>query len=132
MDKKEKLFLLDQLVRLAKADNHIYTSEYEFIYTMAQIFEIDKSELESLFDKKAAVEIPEMEYDRITQFYRLVLLSKIDLEMDSNEKSVLINMGNRLGLSPDAVNQVIIEMNQSGDQTLPPQRLIQIFKTHHN
>lgn len=132
MDKKEKLFLLGQLVRLAKADNHINNSEYEFIYTMAQIFGIENKDLEPLFETKAEVEVPQMEYDRITQFYRLVLLSKIDLEMDSKEKSVLIDMGNHLGLSPDAVKQVIQEMNQSEDQTLAPQRLIEIFKTYHN
>ena len=132
MDKKEKLFLMGQLVRLAKADNHINTSEYEFIYTMAQIFGIENKDLEPLFETKAEVEVPQMEYDRITQFYRLVLLSKIDLEMDSKEKSVLIDMGNHLGLSPDAVKQVIQEMNQSEDQTLAPQRLIEIFKTYHN
>ena len=132
MDKKEKLFLMGQLVRLAKADNHINTSEYEFIYTMAQIFGIENKDLEPLFETKAEVEVPQMEYDRITQFYRLVLLSKIDLEMDSKKKSVLIDMGNHLGLSPDAVKQVIQEMNQSEDQTLAPQRLIEIFKTYHN
>ena len=132
MDKKEKLFLLGQLVRLAKADNHINTSEYEFIYTMAQIFGIENKDLEPLFETNAEVEVPPMEYDRITQFYRLVLLSKIDLEMDSNEKSVLMDMGNRLGLSPDAVKQVIFEMNQTEDQILAPERLIEIFKTYHN
>lgn len=132
MDKKEKLFLLGQLVRLAKADNHINTSEYEFIYRMAEIFEIGNEDLEPLFETTAETEVPSMEYDRITQFYRLVLLSKIDLEMDNSEKSLLMDMGNRLGLSPDAVSQVILEMNQSEDQTLAPKRLIEIFKTYHN
>lgn len=132
IEKKEKLFLLGQLIRLAKADKHLNQSEYEFIYRMAEIFEIDNTDLEPLFEEKADVEIPDMEYDRITQFYRLVLLSKIDLEMDSNEKTILTDMGNRLGLSPEAVQIVIKEMNKSEDSTLPPQRLIEIFKAYHN
>lgn len=132
IDKSEKLFLLGQLIRLAKADQHINESEYEFIYRMAEIFDIENSELEPLFEQKAETDIPEKEYDRITQFYRLVLLSKIDLEMDSREKTILTDMGNRLGLSPEAVQTVIREMNKSEDSTLPPQRLIEIFKAYHN
>lgn len=132
IDKSEKLFLLGQLIRLANADEHINESEYEFIYRMAEIFDIENSELEPLFEQKAETDIPEKEYDRITQFYRLVLLSKIDLEMDSREKTILTDMGNRLGLSPEAVQTVIREMNKSEDSTLPPQRLIEIFKAYHN
>lgn len=131
-EKKEKLFLLDQLIRLARADKHINEPEYEFIYRMAEIFEVSNSELEALFDENAEIDIPSKEYDRITQFYRLILLSKIDLEMDSSEKNVLTDMGNRLGLSPGAIQTVIKEMNQAEDSTLPPQRLIEIFKTYHN
>lgn len=132
IEKSEKLFLLGQLIRLAKADDHINEPEYEFIYKMAEIFDVSNEELDPLFKEAAEVDMPEMEYDRITQFYRLVLLSKIDLEMDSTEKTILKDMGNRLGLSPGAVHTVIKEMNQSEDTTLPPQRLIEIFKTYHN
>lgn len=133
-EKKEKLYLLGQLIRLANSDGHINQSEYEFIHQFSKIFGISNEEFEELIEsnKKAEVHVPEMEYERITQFYRLVLLSKIDLEMDSEEKNTLIDMGIKLGLSPGAVYRVIKEINKSEDSTIPPQQLIEIFKTYHN
>lgn len=128
----EKLSILTELIKLARVDNQVKNEEYNFLLAMARLLKIDKSQLDTLFTKYIDFTPPPLEVDRILQFQRLVLLANVDMEIVSNEIEMLKAAGLRLGLNSDAIENVIIEMKKYKNGIVPTNRLIEIFKAHHN
>ncbi len=77
----EKLSLLKQLIILAQADNKVNNQEYNFILRIAKMLLVSQEELDSLFEKQIEYSPPKSEFERIVQFYRLVLLANVDLHL---------------------------------------------------
>ncbi len=128
----EKLSILTELIKLARADNQIKNEEYKFLHAMTRLLKIDKSQLDTLFTKYIDFTPPSFEVDRILQFQRLVLLANVDLEIVSTEIEMLKEAGLRLGLNSDAIENVIIEMKKHKNGIVPTNRLIEIYKVYHN
>ncbi len=128
----EKLSILTELIKLARADNQIKNEEYKFLHAMTRLLKIDKSQLDTLFTKYIDFTPPPLEVDRILQFQRLVLLANVDLEIVSTEIEMLKEAGLRLGLNSDAIENVIIEMKKHKNGIVPTNRLIEIYKVYHN
>jgi hypothetical protein len=129
---KEKLSLLAELIKLARCDRHVREEEYEFLRTIAQSLKVGKEEFESLFEENIEFTPPESEFERILQFHRLVLLMNIDKDTSDSEVGFLQDIGIRIGLNPLATQQVLKEMYRHPNKIIPPDRLIEIFKKHHN
>ncbi|HEX9600623.1 MAG TPA: TerB family tellurite resistance protein, partial [Mariniflexile sp.] len=73
--------------------------------------------------------------ERIVQFHRLVLLMNIDgYSSDNNSKNVikLYNFGLRMGLSHESITKVLYLMESFPNKIVPPDVLIDIFKTQYN
>ena len=129
---KEKLSLLTELIKLAKCDTHVREEEYEFLLTIAQSLNVDTKEFDSLFEEYIEFTPPVSEFERILQFHRLVLLMNIDKDTSDAEVGFLKDIGIRIGLNPLATDQVLTEMYNYPNKIIPPDRLIEIFKKHHN
>jgi hypothetical protein len=129
---KEKLSLLTELIKLARADQELREQEYEFLLTIANSLHVSKEEFDSLFDEHIEFQPPESEFDRILQFHRLVLLMNIDQETSESELEFIKDAGIRIGLSPYATDRVLTEMNNYPDKLIPPDKLIEIFKGYYN
>jgi hypothetical protein len=128
----ERLSLLKDLIKMAQADDQIREIEFEFLLILAQQMGVSKDDFKKLFEQYIEFHPPKLEHERIIQFQRLVLLMNVDLAMDADELDYVRQLGIRMGLHPDATNEVLRVMNEYDNKVVPPERLIEIFKTHHN
>lgn len=134
MDNKhhEKLSLLQDLIALSKADNNVSFMETSFINSITMGLGISGAELQQLKDKPIAYNPQDKEGDRITQFYRLLLLMSVDTEQHEKEIEFCKNLGLKMGLNPAAINEVVKQLLASETGMLAPNDLIEIFQTYHN
>ncbi len=130
--KNEKRSLLAGLINMAKVDHSIKDVEFQFLLAIASQLGVTKNELKELFEEHIEFNPPKIEYDRIVQFQRLVLLMNVDLEIDASEINYLKNLGMRMGLNSLAIDEVLAVMNNYPNKIIPPEKLIGIFTTFHN
>ena len=129
---REDINLLIQLIKLAETDEKLRESEYNFLLQCANLLGVDRNEFNVLFAENIDFSPPPFESDRILQFYRMVLLANVDLEVKPEEMGFLREAGFKLGLNPDAVDNVFIEMRKHKNGMIPTKRLIEIFQVYHN
>ena len=129
---QEKLSLLQDLIALSKADNNVSFMETQFINSVALTMGISGAELQTLKDNPIAYNPQNKEIDRITQFYRLLLLMGIDSDHHEKEINFCKNTGLKMGLNPIAINEVVKRLLASEKGMLPPNDVIEIFQTFHN
>lgn len=129
---QEKLSLLQDLIALSKADNNVSFMEEQFINSVAMTMGISAEELQHIKDNPIAFNPQNKEIDRITQFYRLLLLMGVDSNHHEKEVEFCKNLGLKMGLNPIAINEVIKRILSSEKGMLPPQELISIFQAYHN
>ncbi len=124
--------LLIQLIKLADADEELREKEYEFLVQCAKMLGVSRPDLDVLFSEHIEFAPPPFEADRIIQFYRLILLANVDMKVTSNEYNFLKEAGIKLGLNPDAVENVFNEMKQHKGGMIPTNRLVEIFQVNHS
>lgn len=129
---QEKLSILSDLVKLAKADDSIRDIEFQFLMSIAGQMGVTKDEFKTIFEENIKFSPPKLEVDRIVQFQRLVLLMNVDLEANEKEINYIKDIGIRMGLHPDATNAILEKMHKFENKIIPPDELISIFKTFHN
>ncbi|MDE3741876.1 TerB family tellurite resistance protein [Maribacter polysaccharolyticus] len=129
---KEKLSILSEMIAFAKVKNNVKPEEYAFLNRIAEQLGVGQETFESLFHKEVEYVIPKSEADRILQFHRLVLLMNVDKKQDQNEIDQIHNIGLGMGLPPAAIESVLTVMHQYPDKIIPPNVLIDIFKTYYN
>ena len=129
---REKLSILSEMIAFAKLDGAIKAPEYNFLSDVAKNLGVDKNAFSDLFDSKTEHIIPKSEAERILQFHRLVLLMNVDQVQTEREIAQLKKFGLDMGLRPTAIDQVLSVMHKSPDKVVPPQVLINIFKSHYN
>lgn len=129
---KEKLSLLTELIKISRADGEVRADEYEFLLLVAKQLNVEKAEFDKLYSDYVDFTPPPLEFERILQFHRLVMLANIDMHLDSKEKELLRKAGLKLGLNPVAVDNLLREMRKSETRMISPERLIEIFQVYHN
>lgn len=129
---KEKLSMLTELIKLARCDHKVREQEYQFLQTIARSLHVSQEEFDSLFENYIEFTPPESEFERILQYHRLVLLMNVDGETSDSELDFIRDIGIRIGLSTNATNRVLDEMNNYPNQVIPPEKLIEIFKAQYN
>ena len=128
----EKHQIISDMIALAKADNNIHEREYQFILAVAERLGVQKQEVARLFDNPLTPVVAKTELQRITQFHRLLLLMNVDQETHVIEVDAIRNYGLQLGIRPEAIEQILSEMNQYKDKMIPSSRLVEIFKRFYN
>jgi len=129
---QEKLSLLQDLIALSEADNNVSFMEAQFINSVALSLGVSPSELQTLKNNPVNYSPQNKEIDRITQFYRLLLLMGVDTAQQESEVEFCKNIGLKMGLNPIAINEVVNRILASEKGMLPPQELIKVFQTYHN
>ncbi len=132
MDKDVRLSLLSDMIALARTSDGIKDIEYNFLIAVAKQLGITESELNKLATKKPKKIIIQPESQRILHFHRLVLLMNVDQHTDNRELLILKNFGLKMGLSQEAVDKVLKIMHNYPNKVVPPDVLVDIFKTQHN
>lgn len=130
--KNEHLSLLKELIKMAKADEDVRQIEFEFLLVLSQQMGITKEEFLDLFEKYIEFYPPKLEHERILQFQRLLLVMNIDQHIEEEELDYIKQLGIRMGLHPMATNEVLRIMDDYPNKVIPPDKLIEIFKTYHN
>lgn len=128
----EKHQILSDMIRLAMADNKLDQAEYDFISAVAVRLEVSQEEVEQLIENPIAGGVFKTELERITQFHRLVLLMNVDQETHIAEIDALRNYGLKMGIRPEAIEQVLNEMGDYEDKVIPTERLVEIFSRFYN
>jgi hypothetical protein len=132
MDKAKNHALISDLIVLAKADDKIVASEYDFILRIADRMNVSQKEVDLLIENPLPSLPLVSEIERITHFHKLILLMNVDWEAHSKEEEVLRNFGLRLGIRPAAIDRILARTLQYENRVIPSEELIRIFQTYYN
>jgi hypothetical protein len=134
INRVEKLSLLSEMIAFAKYDKDIKHIEYNFLLGVAKQLEISREDFDYLIEHPINYIHLKSHSERIVQFHRLVLLMNIENEGDNNSKGAikLYNFGLRMGLSHESITKVLYLMESFPNKIVPPDVLIDIFKTQYN
>ncbi len=137
INRVEKLSLLSEMIAFAKYDKDIQNIEYNFLLGVAKQLEITREDFEYLIEHPVTYTHLKSHSERIVQFHRLVLLMNIEQEYgEENNNSTgaikLYNFGLRMGLSHESITKVLYLMESFPNKIVPPDVLIDIFKTQYN
>ena len=132
MQNDDKKALISDFIFLAKADDIITESEYDFMIRLAERMQVTKSEVDALIDDPLPSKPIFSELERITHFHKLVLLMNVDRKTHDKEVVVLRNFGLKMGIHSGVIDLILVEMNLHEDKIIPSQRLIEIFKSFYN
>ncbi len=128
----EKHQIISDMLSLAKADNIMHEREYDFILVIAQRIGVSKEKVDELISNPLKSHVFSTELQRITQFHRLLLLMNVDQETHIVEVNALRNYGLKLGIRPEAIEQILNEMGDHENKMIPSGRLVEIFKRFYN
>lgn len=131
-DHIEKLSLITELIKLARVDQNVRESEFQFLSAISHQLGISQAEFNSLFEKYIEFQPPVFEFERIVQLQRLVLLMNVDQVIEEKQLHLIKDLGIRMGLNPLAVAEVLDTMSNFPNNMIPPDKLIAIFRTFHN
>ncbi|HEY5687611.1 MAG TPA: TerB family tellurite resistance protein [Yeosuana sp.] len=134
INRVEKLSLLSEMIAFAKYDKDIKNIEYNFLLGVAKQLEISREDFDYLIENPINYIHLKSHSERIVQFHRLVLLMNIENNGDANSSGVikLYNFGLRMGLSHESITKVLYLMESFPNKIVPPDVLIDIFKTQYN
>jgi len=136
INRVEKLSLLSEMIAFAKYDKNIKNIEYNFLLGVAKQLEISREDFEYLIEHPVTYTHLKSHSERIVQFHRLVLLMNIEQEYGEENNSAgvikLYNFGLRMGLSHESITKVLYLMESFPNKIVPPDVLIDIFKTQYN
>jgi len=132
MEKENTFALISDLIVLAYADNKITDSEYEFILRIANRMDLSKNEVDKLFLNPLPSKPLFTELERITHFYKLVLLMHVDGEIHEKEIIALHNFGLKMGIRAGVIKQILLRIENYEDSIIPSSELIKIFQTYYN
>ncbi len=135
INRVEKLSLLSEMIAFAKYDKDIKRIEYNFLLGVAKQLDISREDFEYLLENPINYIHLKSHSERIVQFHRLVLLMNIENNNGDNNSSGVIklyNFGLRMGLSHESITKVLYLMESFPNKIVPPDVLIDIFKTQYN
>lgn len=132
INRVEKLSLLSEMIAFARINNSLRAIEHKFLLGVAKQLEITKEDYDYLLDNPVTHINLKSHSERIVQFHRLILLMNLDKEIADKDLVRLHNFGLRMGLGHEAINRVLDLMESFPDKIVPPDFLIDIFKTQYN
>ena len=134
VNRVEKLSLLSEMIAFASYDKEIREIEYNFLLGVAKQLDISRADFEYLIEHPVNYTHLKSHSERIVQFHRLVLLMNIEQEGENTSSGVikLYNFGLRMGLSHESITKVLYLMESFPNKIVPPDVLIDIFKTQYN
>ena len=132
MEKNNNRAIISDLIVLAHADGKLTDPEYDFILQIALRLDLTVNDVEDLFENPSLSRPIFTELERISHFYKLVLLMNVDLETHEKEIIAIRNFGLKMGIRPGVLNQILLQMGQYKNKIIPSDDLIKIFQTYYN
>jgi hypothetical protein len=125
----QKISHLNALYHLASADNDICEVELVYIRKVAERLGIDLSE-QKLKKTEPELDLPNREYKVYGLFHRLALILMVDNNSTETERRYCFNLGIRMGLHPNAIQEIIAFVTTHGAMSTTPQEVMAIFRKY--
>jgi hypothetical protein len=132
MSNEEKLSALSQLIALARTGDDISTIEYNFLLVIANQIGVNEITLNNLLKTPYPFVNIKHESQRIVQFHRLLLLMNVDHKIATKELNKIHQLGLKMGLDILAIDKTLEVMKRYDNNNIPPDVLLDIFKTYYN
>ncbi len=129
---KDPKSLLSDLIFMVMVDGRVKPSEIHFIKKLASRMKISSEEAHKLFQTPKSSKTPYSEVDRITHFYKLMLVMRVDGETVEAELEALMDFSLKMGIRPGVADQIIEKMDSFEDGIVPAEELLNIFKIYYN
>jgi len=128
----QKINLLQQLVKMAKADKIFKFVELKYLTEIAELMNITASQLDEIIDADIIGPLPQTMLERSRQLYRLTVMMMIDQIITAEELTLLKTFAVELGLQASGVDAMIEAMNKNKGGMLLNKQLIEIFAIELN
>ncbi len=127
-----KLSLLSEMISFSIVDGHLHQKEYDFLCYVAKELKIEKSIFDELFHSELKPITLKTEFQRISQFYRLALLMRVDGILHPSENVAIKQMAINMGLNPFLTKRILTMIFESKTGTIDPKILLQVFQEQYN
>jgi hypothetical protein len=130
---QQKISHLKALYHLACADKVLSKVELIFIRNVAERLGVNVEELDK-FDPtiEPELELPDREYKIYALFHRLAIIVMLDNNMSERERRYCFNLGIKMGLHPNAINEIIDHISKRGAMDVTPSEVMAIFRKYLN
>jgi len=132
MSSEEKLSALSQLIAFARSGKELKDVEYDFLVIIANQIGVNKIDFDHLLQNPVPHINLQSESERIVQFHRLILLMNVDREIEPKELEKIHQLGLKMGLNIQAIDKTLETMHAYPNNNIPPEVLLNIFKTYYN
>lgn len=132
LTEEQKIHLLQQLVKMAKADRIFKFIEFKYLTEIAELMNISAEKLDEIIASNKVGPLPQTKLERSRQLYRLTVMMMIDHVVTKEEINLLKTFAIELGLSPAGVDDMIKAMENNKGGMLLNEQLINIFSIDLN
>ena len=129
---QEKLRIISDLIAVANADLEHRDEEYDFLHVIAERMNLEPMEMEKVFTSVEKHPAPQSEAARIRSFGFLLDMAAIDGEIASDELIIIRNLGFKLGLRLQAIDQSLKYVQLMAGAPLHIEQIEEIFNVHQN
>jgi len=133
-DEEKKISLLSLLIKMAKVDMEIHTNENQFIYYVAEKFNISVADVillkHDLYKKKLV--FPKAESERLKYFYYVLTMMKMDKIINDEERKASKQIGLTLGINPLLINDLIDLIVLEMDKDIPDEKITSVITRYLN
>lgn len=129
---QQKISHLKALYYLACIDNELSASETVYIFKVAEHLGVSREELKDFEKNEPELELPSREYKLYSMFHRLAIILMVDGMLKEPEHQFCFALGIKMGLHPNAVQEIIDLISTKGPMNALPSEIIAIFKKYLN
>jgi hypothetical protein len=129
---QERISLLRQLVKMAKADKIFKEVEYRYLIDVSQLLNIPIQVVDVIIEEDVENILPITFDERIKQIHRLAIMMMVDGIITIEEMDLLKNLTLEMGLLPSSLEIMIRKMNSNIGGLLLIEDLRDIFSVTNN
>ncbi len=132
LTQEQKINLLKQLVKMAKADGVFKFVEFKYLTEVAEMMGITATQLDEIIEDETLTALPQTRLEKARQIYRLGIMMQIDHDIAFAEKKLLKDLAVILNLHPSGVDKMLEAMKLNKGGMLFDKDLEQIFSKELN
>ncbi len=121
--REERIGIISELIEMAKSDDVLKKTEYDFILDVSKELNLDGETVENLIENTTTKKITRTLKDSIYQLHRLIVIMNIDGHQHPLEVERLQVIGLRMGLKPSVILKVIDEVNKNPGKVVTAETL---------
>ncbi len=129
--KKENI--LSIMISMSKVDGVIHENEMLYILQLGLSLGMSEEKVRDIsMEENPALFVPSSEEDRMTIFYYLVFLIKVDGKISEEEQDMMYHFGLKLGFNHLMVSNIIRVVKAHMGQKLPPDAILKEVRKYLN